>query len=74
MVRAGVAVVNKGVMAINNFYVIFVGRKGGDIWVVLPKLRAARANIGKELVGVTTVQIPDSSGEHNNIAGRLKIF
>lgn len=73
MVRALIAVMDKRILALDDFHVgrLLIQRR--DVWIVLPQAGTGRTHVCQKLAGAALVQIPHRSREHHNVPGGLEI-
>ncbi len=71
--RLLVAAMDEGVVAVEHLHVGVVFRERRQVRIVVPEIRAGRADIGQELAGVAPMQVPHGGGQHHDVAGRLKV-
>lgn len=74
MIGCGIAAIDQGIVHADDTDIPFVSRELGDPWVMFPK-RARRGVDGRQVfAGMGTVEIPDSRGQHDHIAGTESAF
>src|SRR3990172_2831005 len=73
MVGSVVAAMDQRVVAIDDLHVRIVFTQRHQIGVVLPECGTGSANVGKKAARVAPVEVPDGGGQHDDVAGRLKI-
>jgi len=60
--------VDERISAINHLDTSLLLIQRGDIWIILPEFRTARANVGFELVWITSVEVANRGCHHDDVA------
>lgn len=74
MKRALIALMDQGILALDQFTLGFLCIQLGDKGVVFPKLPAGRLHVRHELPGIRAMQIPYGGREHHDVTGGLGVL
>jgi len=72
VVRGVVGPIDERIGALDQSNVLRLLIQSRDQGIVFPNLRTERSNVGPELTGITSMKIPYSRRQHNDIARRVK--
>jgi hypothetical protein len=72
--RLLIAAVDERVVAVEHLHVGVIFQKRRQVRVVVPEVRAGRADVGQELAGVAAMQVTHRGGQHHDVARRLEVL